>query len=135
MAERDAGAFVNDGKLAVSSTSTLNESLLASGFPYDIRETADNNLGEYAAFSLRAQGVRRMGSAVLYLAWLAAGRFDGYWELRTGPWDVAGLQLLISCVKTGRDRNQAVRLVNPPRGCAELAERSGLREWLHSVEG
>ena len=51
----------------------------------------------------------------------------------TGPWDIAGLQLLISCVKTGRNQNQVVRLVNTPRVCAEMAERSGLTEWLHSV--
>jgi myo-inositol-1(or 4)-monophosphatase len=95
VAERGAGALVNDRKLAVSTTATLNESLLCSGFPYNIRETPDNNLAEYAAFSLRAQGVRRMGSAVLYLAWLAAGRFDGYWELRTGPWDVAAGGLIV----------------------------------------
>jgi myo-inositol-1(or 4)-monophosphatase len=95
VAERGAGAFVNDRRLVVSPTATLNESLLATGFPYNIRETTDNNLAEYAAFSLRAQGVRRMGSAILYLAWLAAGRFDGYWELRTGPWDVAAGSLLV----------------------------------------
>src|SRR5438034_11542960 len=53
----------------------------------------------------------------------------------SGPWDLAGLQLLISCVKTGRDHNQVVRLVNTPRVCGELAERSGLAEWLRSVEG
>jgi ABC-type transporter Mla MlaB component len=53
----------------------------------------------------------------------------------SGPWDVAGLQLLISCIKTGRSRDQVVRLMNPPRGCAELAERSGLGEWLQSVAG
>ncbi len=95
VAERGRGAFVNDRKLVVSSASTLDESLLVSGFPYNLRETTDNNVPEYAAFSLRAQGVRRMGSAVLYLAWLAAGRFDGYWELRTGPWDVAAGGLLV----------------------------------------
>jgi len=95
IAERGAGAFVNDRKLAVTSTATLNESLICSGFPYNVRETADNNLAEYAAFTLRAQGVRRMGSAVLYLAWLAAGRVDGYWELRTGPWDAAAGSLLV----------------------------------------
>lgn len=95
VAERGAGAFANDHKLAVSQTATLNESLLASGFPYNIRETDDNNVTEFVAFSLRAQGIRRMGSAVLYLAWLAAGRFDGYWELRTGPWDVAAGGLLV----------------------------------------
>ena len=95
VAERGAGAFVNDKKLAVSRAATLDESLLATGFPYNIRETDDNNLREYAAFSLRAQGARRLGSAVLYLAWLAAGRFDGYWELSTGPWDVAAGGLLV----------------------------------------
>jgi myo-inositol-1(or 4)-monophosphatase len=95
VAERGAGAFVNDERLAVSSTAVLDESLLATGFPYNIRETPDNNLAEYAAFSVCAQAVRRLGSAVLYLAWLAAGRFDGYWELRLGPWDVAAGSLLV----------------------------------------
>jgi myo-inositol-1(or 4)-monophosphatase len=94
-AVRGEGAFVNDRKLVVSQAATLDESLLATGFPYNIRETDDNNLREYAAFSVRAQGVRRLGSAVLYLAWVAAGRFDGYWELRTGPWDVAAGGLLV----------------------------------------
>jgi myo-inositol-1(or 4)-monophosphatase len=93
--ERGAGAFVNDRTLAVSRTPTLDESLIATGFPYNIRETEDNNLREYAAFSVRAQGVRRLGSAVLYLCWLAAGRVDGYWELRTGPWDVAAGGLFV----------------------------------------
>jgi myo-inositol-1(or 4)-monophosphatase len=95
VAERGAGARVNDRPLAVSQAATLDESLLATGLPYNLRETADNNLPELAAFSLRAQGLRRMGSAVLYLAWVAAGRFDGYWELRTGPWDVAAGGLLV----------------------------------------
>ena len=70
-------------------------SLLATGFPYDIRVNADNNLKEYAAFSVRARGVRRLGSAVLYLSWVAAGRFDGYWELRLGAWDVAAAGLMV----------------------------------------
>ncbi|MBI4268813.1 MAG: inositol monophosphatase [Candidatus Rokubacteria bacterium] len=95
VAERGRGTTLNDRRLAVSSTATLDASLLATGFPYDIRETADNNLREYAAFSVRARAVRRMGSAVLYLAWLAAGRLDGYWELRLGPWDVAAGSLMI----------------------------------------
>jgi ABC-type transporter Mla MlaB component len=51
----------------------------------------------------------------------------------SGPWDVAGLQLLISGVKTGRDRDQVVHLVNVPKGCIEIAERSGLADWLRSV--
>jgi ABC-type transporter Mla MlaB component len=52
----------------------------------------------------------------------------------SGPWDVAGLQLLISCSKTGGERNQSVRVTKIPRVCAEMAERSGLLEWLRSVE-
>src|SRR2546427_3651946 len=87
VAERGQGAFVNDGALAVSKATTLDESLIATGFPYNIRETR-TNLAEFTAFTLRARAVRRLGSAVLYCAWVAAGRFDGYWEPTTGPWDV-----------------------------------------------
>ncbi|MBI4592882.1 MAG: inositol monophosphatase [Candidatus Rokubacteria bacterium] len=95
VAERGQGAFLGDQRLTVSPTAALGESLLATGFPYNIREATDNNLAESAAFSLRARGVRRFGSAVLDLAWVAAGRFDGYWELRLGPWDVAAGSLLV----------------------------------------
>ena len=94
-AERGRGAFVNDVPLAVSATTTLNESLLATGFPYNVRETPDNNFRQYTTFSLRTRGVRRMGSAVLYLAYVAAGRLDGYWELRLGPWDAAAGSLMV----------------------------------------
>src|SRR5262245_18800360 len=89
VAERGAGATVNGAPLTVSRAEMLDESLLATGFPYNIRETSQTNLAEYAAFCVRTRGVRRLGSAVLYLAWVAAGRLDGYWELRLGPWDAA----------------------------------------------
>ena len=95
VAERGAGAWLGDRRLRVSAAATLNDSLLATGFPYNVRETADNNLAEYSAFTLRAQGVRRIGSAVIYLAYVAAGRLDGYWELRLGPWDVAAGAVLV----------------------------------------
>jgi myo-inositol-1(or 4)-monophosphatase len=94
-AERGAGAWVGDTRLAVSATPVLDEALLATGFPYNIRETRDTNLPEYGAFRLRARAVRRLGSAVLYLSWLAAGRLDGYWELRVGAWDVAAGSLFV----------------------------------------
>jgi myo-inositol-1(or 4)-monophosphatase len=94
-AERGGGAFVNGERLAVSSAATLNESLLCTGFPYNVRETAENNFRQYTTFSLRTQGVRRMGSAVIYLAYVAAGRMDGYWELRLGPWDAAAGSLMV----------------------------------------
>jgi myo-inositol-1(or 4)-monophosphatase len=95
VAERGAGAFCNDARLAVSSAATLDASLLATGFPYDIRVNPDNNLAEYPIFAVRTRGVRRMGSAVIDLAWVAAGRFDGFWELRLGPWDVAAGGLMV----------------------------------------
>lgn len=95
VAVRAGGAWLNGDRLSVSETSTLNESLLATGFPYGIRELPRNNLAEFEAFSLRCQGVRRMGSAVLYFCYVAAGRLDGYWELRLGPWDAAAGALMV----------------------------------------
>jgi len=95
VAERGHGATVNDERLAVSTATTLEQSLLATNFPYNIHETPDTNLKEYAAFALRCRGVRRLGSAVLDLAWVAAGRFDGFWELRLGPWDFAAASLFV----------------------------------------
>ncbi|HEY7521724.1 MAG TPA: inositol monophosphatase family protein [Methylomirabilota bacterium] len=93
--ERGAGATLNDTPIKVSATSTVGAGLLVTGFPYNIRETADTNLPEYAAFSLRARAVRRLGSAVIDLAYVACGRFDAYWELRLGAWDVAAGAVLV----------------------------------------
>jgi myo-inositol-1(or 4)-monophosphatase len=95
VAERGGGAWLNDARLAVSATPTLDASLLSTGFPYDIRVRSDNNLKEYAAFAVRSHGVRRWGSAVIDLAYVAAGRFDGFWELRLMAWDVAAGALLV----------------------------------------
>src|SRR5919109_37796 len=93
--ERGAGATLNDTPIRVSATASLGSSLLVTGFPYNIRETEDTNLPEYAAFSLRARAVRRLGSAVIDLAYVACGRFDGFWELRLGAWDVAAGSVLV----------------------------------------
>jgi myo-inositol-1(or 4)-monophosphatase len=95
VAQRGGGAFCNEQRLAVSRTDTLDASLLTTGFPYDIRVNPDNNLKEYAAFATRSRAVRRFGSAVIDLAWVACGRYDGFWELRLGPWDVAAGGLLV----------------------------------------
>ena len=94
--ERGAGATLNDAAIRVSTAATVGESLLVTGFPYNIRETADTNLAEYAAFSVRARAVRRLGSAVIDLAYVACGRFDAYWELRLGAWDVAAGAVLVA---------------------------------------
>ena len=94
-AVRGDGAFLNGQLLHVSETSTLDESLLSTGYPYEIRKVRDNNLAEHAAFMVRCRSVREMGSAAINLALVAAGRLDAFWELALGPWDVAAGCLLV----------------------------------------
>ena len=89
------GAWLNGRRLHVSKETSLSESLLVTGFPYDIRTNADNNLDHFAAFAMRSRAVRRLGSAALDLAYVAAGRFEGHWELRLSPWDFAAGILLV----------------------------------------
>jgi myo-inositol-1(or 4)-monophosphatase len=96
VAERGSGAFLNGAPIRVSDTARLDQALLATGFPYTIREGKVTNLPEFAALSLRAQAVRRLGSAILDGAYVAAGRLDGYWELTLGPWDMAPTALLVT---------------------------------------
>jgi myo-inositol-1(or 4)-monophosphatase len=94
-AERGRGAWLNGFRLYSaapihpSQPPDLDHSLLVTGFSYDIRTNPRNNLDYYASFALRSQGVRRLGSAALDLCYVAAGRFDGYWELEVKSWDVA----------------------------------------------
>ena len=93
-AARGQGAWLNGESIAVAQTSQLEQSLLVTGFPYDIRTTPDNNLDLFARFALRAQGVRRLGSAALDLCYVAAGRLDGYWELSLSSWDLTAGALI-----------------------------------------
>ena len=95
-AVREKGAFLNGKRLAVSRTADSNAALLATGFPYDLRQSRENNLDYFAAFATRVRAIRRMGAAALDLAWTAAGRFDGFWELKLFPWDIAAAVLLVS---------------------------------------
>jgi myo-inositol-1(or 4)-monophosphatase len=95
VARRRGGAFLNGQPIRVSETELLGSSLLATGFPYDIRTSLQNNLDCFRAFSLCAQGIRRAGSAALDLCYLAAGRFDGFWEFKLNPWDVAPGYLIV----------------------------------------
>jgi myo-inositol-1(or 4)-monophosphatase len=93
---RGLGAEVNGKALQVSRTANLNRSLLTTGFPYDMRTAQTTNLDHYADLAMLTQGVRRLGAASLDLAYVAAGRFDGYWELRTYPWDASAGMLLVT---------------------------------------
>jgi len=112
---RGEGAYLGQRRLEVSTQADLGRSLLVTGFPYDVRHNPDNNLDLFAHLARRSRGVRRLGSAALDLAYVAAGRFDGYWELRLAPWDLAAGVLLVreaGGTVTRLDREPAV-LVPP----------------------
>ena len=88
-AERGRGAWLNGESIRVSPAAELDKSLLVTGFPYDVRTNPKNNLDHYARFTMRSQAVRRLGSAALDLAYVAAGRLDGFWEIFIHAWDIA----------------------------------------------
>ncbi len=89
------GAFLNHRPVSVGNKTTLVESILASGFAYDRRTNPDNNLPQWSAFMPQVRGLRRFGSAALDLAYVACGRFDGYWERGLKPWDAMAGVLLV----------------------------------------
>lgn len=93
-AEAGKGAWLNGKPVRASNAQLLDQSLLVTGFPYDIRTHHHTNLDHFVKFSLASQGVRRLGSAALDLCYVAAGRFDGYWEMRLSPWDLAAGALI-----------------------------------------
>jgi len=95
VAERGAGAFLGDRRLKVSPVASLERSLLATGFAYDHKKAKANNYEFFTCFQRAAQACRRPGAASLDLASVAAGRFDGFWELKLKPWDLAAGVLLI----------------------------------------
>jgi len=93
---RGGGAFLNGEPIKVSAVERLDEALLATGFPYDIRERLPETLGRLGRVMAVAQGVRRGGSAALDLCYVAAGRLDGFWEENLKPWDTAAGVLMVS---------------------------------------
>jgi len=95
-AEKGRGAFLNGDPISVSPETELTRSLLATGFPYDIRVSRENNLDYFSKMATHVQAIRRAGAAALDLAYLAAGRFDGFWELKLKPWDTAAGWLMIA---------------------------------------
>jgi myo-inositol-1(or 4)-monophosphatase len=95
VATRGGGARLNGVRIGVSDVATLGRSLLASGFPYDVRERVDFYDGFWREALRRAQGVRRLGSAALDLCYVACGRFDAFWEWKLQPWDIAAGCLIV----------------------------------------
>jgi len=94
-AVRGGGAFLNDEPIHVSRTSALGEAILATGFPYRRGELEHSNLENFGRFFQDVRGLRRMGAASVDLAYVAAGRIDGFWELHLSPHDVAAGALLV----------------------------------------
>ncbi|MCJ7623935.1 MAG: inositol monophosphatase [Anaerolineaceae bacterium] len=94
-AGRGEGAWLNGKPIHVSNTNDLNKSLLATGFPYDIQTNPQDNLDNFSYFTRHTEAVRRLGSAALDLAYVAAGRLDGYWEKGIYAWDIAAGALIV----------------------------------------
>lgn len=89
-AHKNSGAWLNDKSIYVSSTSKLSESLLATGFPYHNFDRLETYMELLTHFMKNTHGLRRMGSAAVDLAYVACGRFEGFFEYNLNPWDVAG---------------------------------------------
>ncbi len=95
LAQQGRGATLNGRPIHVSSKPKLAEALLTTGFAYDIHTATDNNLKEFCAFTVRAGGMRRTGTAAIDLAYIACGRLDGFWELQLKPWDTAAGKVIV----------------------------------------
>ena len=128
-AERGKGATLNGKPLRVSSVTELQKSLMVTGFPYDAWNTDQDNFDNFVHFAKLTQGVRRLGSAALDLCYVAAGRFDGFWELSLNPWDVAAGGLI--CIEAGaRVTNVQGQedFISPPQSI--VASSAGIHERI-----
>jgi myo-inositol-1(or 4)-monophosphatase len=129
-AARGHGAHLNGRRLAIAQAQELKKSLLVTGFPYDAWNSPRDNFANFVKFAKLTQGVRRLGSAALDLCYVAAGRFDGFWELALNPWDVAAGGLVaeeagakVTNVDGGPD------YINPPQSV--LAANPVLHEKMY----
>lgn len=94
-AAKGMGATLNGEPIQVSRTPKLQESLLVTGFPYNLKEILPSLMDRFARCLSRCQGVRRLGSAAIDLCWVACGRFDGFWEQNLHPWDTAAGLMIV----------------------------------------
>jgi myo-inositol-1(or 4)-monophosphatase len=122
-AERGRGAWLQDQRLRVSSRRNLDDALIATGIPFKGHGDMAQWSRIFGAVAPEVAGIRRLGSAALDLAWVAAGRFDGYWEAGLKPWDVAAGLLLV---------REAGGFVTDFRGGDRAMERN---EFLAATEG
>ncbi len=92
---KGGGAYFNGEKMRVSSIQNMKDALLCTGFPYDLSTNKRNNIDNFLKFLYKAQAIRRDGSAAMNLCYVACGRFDGYWEIKLNPWDMAAGYLMV----------------------------------------
>jgi len=130
-AERGQGASLNSRRISVSGTMNLSAALLCTGFPYDVRER-NEFARHFANFIMKAQGVRRDGAAALDLAYVAAGRFDGFWEEGLKPWDVAAGALIIEEAggRVSKYRGEPLDIYSPPIVASNGLIHDQMREVL-----
>lgn len=132
-AARGLGAWVDDQPLRVSAIDTLEMAMMSSGFPYNKATNPDNNLAQWAAMTPLIAGERRLGSAALDLAYVAAGRLDGYWEMNLNLWDVmAGILLVREAGGRVTDYRGSARDVMGER-CHVVASNGHLHETMLHV--
>jgi myo-inositol-1(or 4)-monophosphatase len=130
-AEKGSGAHLNGRRLQVSSSTELLRSLLVTGFPYDVREDLAGKLQLFMRFMGEARAVRRDGAAALDLCYVAAGRYDGFWEERLQPWDMMAGKLMV--LEAG---GQVSRFDGTPIGVTAdelLATNGGLHGPMRAV--
>ena len=95
IAEKNKGSFLNNKKIKISKTSSLENAILATGFPYNLNKNPDQCIENFTKMLKQGIPIRRLGAAALDLAYVAMGNFDGYWETGLGPWDVAAGKLIV----------------------------------------
>jgi myo-inositol-1(or 4)-monophosphatase len=94
-AQRGLGATLNGAPLQVAQYTHLVDCMLVTGFPHEAEDSPDDNVENFLRFNARTQAVRRLGSAALEMAYVAAGRLDGFWEVTINPWDIAAGALMV----------------------------------------
>jgi myo-inositol-1(or 4)-monophosphatase len=131
-AERGKGAYLNGRQLNVSSAAELQKSLLVTGFPYNAWDTPQDNFANFVKFGKLSRGVRRLGSAALDLAYVGAGRFDGFWEMALNAWDVAAGALICEEARARvTNINGGGDYLSPPQSI--LASAPGIHDRMLEV--
>lgn len=125
------GAHCNGAPIQVSGTRQLDRAMLCTGFPYDVHDSNEDNLDHFAHLIKKARAIRRDGAAALDLCYVAVGRFDGFWEMKLKPWDMAAGNLIVR-EAGGRVSGFDGKEINPAAG-AVLATNGRLHDCICGI--